>query len=58
MPELKPLDLICPASAHMQAILKNKRETGELVVNKVLHLEAADEVLSPEGELDIGKARP
>jgi flavin reductase (DIM6/NTAB) family NADH-FMN oxidoreductase RutF len=125
MPVLRPLDLICLASAHKRDTLKNIRETGEFVVNlvgtdfsdkviptakfsppeadefelagldekpsksirapgiagaytwmechlfklyeetnyvlimgKVVHLEVADEVLSPEGELDIGKARP
>jgi flavin reductase (DIM6/NTAB) family NADH-FMN oxidoreductase RutF len=33
MPVLRPLDLICLASAHKRDTLKNIRETGEFVVN-------------------------
>jgi flavin reductase (DIM6/NTAB) family NADH-FMN oxidoreductase RutF len=35
MPVLRPLDLICLASAHKRDTLKNIRETGEFVVNLV-----------------------
>ncbi len=125
MPVLRPLDLICLASAFRRDTLKNIRETGEFVVNlagtnladkviptakhtppevdefelaglvekpstlvrapgiagcyawmecalhkeyeetdyvlvvgKVLHLEVSDDVLTPEGALDVDKARP
>lgn len=33
MPVLRPLDLICAASAHRRDTLKNIRDTGEFVVN-------------------------
>jgi flavin reductase (DIM6/NTAB) family NADH-FMN oxidoreductase RutF len=33
MPILRPLDLICAASAHKRDTLKNVRDTGEFVVN-------------------------
>jgi flavin reductase (DIM6/NTAB) family NADH-FMN oxidoreductase RutF len=33
MPVLRPLDLICLASAHKRDTLKNIRDTGEFVVN-------------------------
>jgi flavin reductase (DIM6/NTAB) family NADH-FMN oxidoreductase RutF len=125
MPVLRPLDLICLASAHKRDTLRNIRETGEFVVNlagtdladkviptarhtspetdefelagldekpsitirapgiagcyawmecslhkayeeedyvlivgKVLRLEVADDVLTPEGTLDVHKAKP
>lgn len=125
MPILRPLDLICAASAKKRDTLRNIRETGEFVLNlagvrmqdkviptarhsapevdefveagldekpsqtikapgiagcygwmecelvkeveeeryalivgRVLRLEAADDVLKPDGSLDIEKARP
>ncbi len=125
MPVLRPLDLICAASAHKRDTLKNIRETGEFVVNlagvdlvdkviptakhvppdvdefelagvgekpsqvikapgiagsyawlecrlhklfeeekynlivgQVVRLEISDEVLGPDGSLDVEKARP
>jgi flavin reductase (DIM6/NTAB) family NADH-FMN oxidoreductase RutF len=125
MPVLRPLDLICAASAHRRDTLKNIRDTGEFVLNmaganladkviptaknvppevdefdlagieekpsevinapgmrgcyawmeckleklfeeekhvlilgRVVHLEIADEVLSPDGAIDVSKAQP
>jgi len=125
MPILRPLDLICAASAHKRDTLKNIRDTGEFVVNlagvdlvdkviptakplppevdefclagieekpselikapgmagcyawmecrlqrlfeeekyvliigQVLRLEISDDVLAPDGSLDVTKARP
>lgn len=125
MPILRPLDLICAASAHKRDTLRNIRDTGEFVVNlagvdlvdkvipaarpvppevdefalagidekpshmikapgmagcyawmecklhrlfdeenyvliigQVLRLEIADEVLAPDGSLDLTKAEP
>ncbi|MEW6137171.1 MAG: flavin reductase family protein [Thermodesulfobacteriota bacterium] len=125
MPVLRPLDLICAASAYRRDTLKNIRDTGEFVVNlagvdladkviptarnvppevdefelagidekpselikapgmagcyawmecrlhklfdeekyalivgQVVRLEVSDDVLAPDGSLDIGKAKP
>lgn len=44
MPILRPLDLICPASAHKRDTLKNIRDTGEFVVN-LARTDAVDKVI-------------
>jgi flavin reductase (DIM6/NTAB) family NADH-FMN oxidoreductase RutF len=44
MPILRPLDLICAASAHKRHTLKNIRDTGEFVVN-VAGVEMVDKVI-------------
>ncbi len=44
MPVLRPLDLICLASAHKRDTLKNIRDTGEFVVN-LAGTDLADKVI-------------
>jgi flavin reductase (DIM6/NTAB) family NADH-FMN oxidoreductase RutF len=44
MPILRPLDLICAASAHKRDTLKNIRDTGEFVVN-LAGVQLADKVI-------------